>query len=698
MALPSRQERGSPPPASIEGNSTTALETRLIQRCLDAPPGAVAWKFLSEKHQQRMSSEVLSTESLRLFLHQRHGQILEHNPFAAEQIVSGLKQLLQPSKHLSRQQRRWYEVAKGQRALVLGTKEHLLPLYDAVNLEKNVFEITHKSYYQGIDDEHPSQLDIVFWVNGMPWVTVETQPPGRDLMQAAQRLDERQERMPEWNIPGLLQIITDGNSSAYRSVAVDTLGEWQPWPSDGSQAFAALVQLLEPRFLLQLHQCLASWTEEDEHWDLMVPSNIRLGAIQHILQRVNDRRPQGLVWLPQEWDRMQVIVDSANSIVQDSRHPQSQVFIVAENKEQRTLISELLRQRFLPFSTEYNDKHSVFLLQRHEISSLVVPHDKQRPRTILALVDADTEERAAYRQLLPTATLIAFAQEPPWKELRRLWSDPRDNQGMLWSSGPSGKDDAPRRRKTAEVEADILQDAHTDSDMPSTTPDPVIDSEASQDIFHDPLAQEDIPFVSPAAGISTANNADIQATQERLRGFIEQVTATSTTIQQFNPSEIAFYFGLRWPQIFGWQYDPLQIALRSRKGADTFVIHDADSGAQLHVQTVDGGADMQPIVDNGQLPPTCFVTNGLEYWLLNEGAVVQQVIIDQIDVQDTQAVQDLMDLWNVACFQQDVSRELRMLLQDPPQEVRTALSERLRQQGSTKTVEQYLQDLLNNLP
>jgi type I restriction enzyme R subunit len=251
----------------------------------------------------------------------------------AEEVVRHLL-LMQPS--IEGNLHAW-EFLKGLKTVFVEAerRERNVSFLDPVNVETNTFHVTEEFYFSG--GVKPIKPDVVFLVNGIPVLIVETK--------AATRLDgiaEALEQIRRYHREGaelmaLLQLHTLTHLIRYYYGATWNLSRKAlfNWRDEQAGDFETLVKtFVAPRRVLRVLDEFILFTRTDGELSKVVLRPHQMRATERVVQRALDpQKRRGLVWHTQGSGKTYTMITVAKRLIEDPAFQNPTVLMLVDRNE-----------------------------------------------------------------------------------------------------------------------------------------------------------------------------------------------------------------------------------------------------------------------------------------------------------------------------------------------------------------------------
>jgi len=399
-----------------------AVQSPLIRYAVDA-----GWTHLPPEECLR-----LRTGESGIVLHDVLAQQLQRlNPgvvdlVRAEEIVRRLIRVL-PNIEGNLQAWEWLT---GLKTVFVETerRERNVRLLDPDRPEVNVFHVTEElRFTNGVK---PIRLDIVFFINGIPLIVVETKAAHR-VEGIAEALDQiRRYHLEGPELLALLQLHALTHLIQFYYGATWNLSRkgLYNWRDEQAGDFETLVKyFFAPRRVLRMLTEYILFTRKDGELSKVVLRPHQMRAVERVLQRARDsEKRRGLVWHTQGSGKTYTMITVAKRLLEDPTFQNPTVLMLVDRNElEQQLFSNLEAVGFGHVTVARSKRHLAELLrsdQRGLIVSMIhkfddMPASINTRRNIYVLVDeahrSTGGELGTYLMgALPNATFIGFTGTP----------------------------------------------------------------------------------------------------------------------------------------------------------------------------------------------------------------------------------------------------------------------------------------------
>ena len=269
----------------------------------------LGWHYLSHENLPRQPQEVLVEEHLREALI-RLNPTIAAQPDRAADVLYRLRAIIMGvrSDGLVKANEEFAAWMTGEKSMPFGENgEHVtITLIDFDNLEQNQFVVTQQYTFRAGKTE--KRVDLVLLINGMPLVLIEAKTPVRSsqswLDGALQVHDDYERNVPEFFVPNVFSIATEGKEYRYGSIRMP-VEYWGPWRIEDDDNLAsmervekAVTSMLRPQVVLDLLENFTSYaTHKGKQRIKIIARYQQYEGANKLVERVVAGHPKkGLIW------------------------------------------------------------------------------------------------------------------------------------------------------------------------------------------------------------------------------------------------------------------------------------------------------------------------------------------------------------------------------------------------------------------
>jgi len=251
----------------------------------------------------------------------------------AEEVIRRLL-LVQPSIEGNLQA---WEFLKGLKTVFVESerRERNIRFLDPVNVEANTFHVTEEFYFSG--GLKPIKPDVVFLVNGIPVLIVETKAATRldGIAEALDQIRRYHREGPE--LMALLQLHTLTHLVRYYYGATWNLSRKAlfNWRDEQAGDFETLVKtFVAPRRVLRVLNEFILFTRTDGELSKVVLRPHQMRATERVVQRALDpQKRRGLVWHTQGSGKTYTMITVAKRLIEDPAFENPTVLMLVDRNE-----------------------------------------------------------------------------------------------------------------------------------------------------------------------------------------------------------------------------------------------------------------------------------------------------------------------------------------------------------------------------
>lgn len=323
-----------------------------------------------------------------------------------------------------------WEYLKGMKTVFVETenRERNVKLLDAVNIGANTFQVTDELTFA--NGTHKIRADVVFLINGIPVVIVETKAATRleGIAEALEQVRRYHRQGPE--LLAALQVFGLTNLPRFFYGATWSLSRKGlfDWRDEQAGDFETLVKtFVVPRRVLRVITDFILFTRKDEELSKVILRPHQMRAVERVQQRAKDpERRRGLVWHTQGSGKTYTMMTVAKKLIEDPALKNPTVLMVVDRNElESQLFQNLEGVGFGHVEPARGKRNLTELLKRDQRGLIVsmihkfddIPADANLRENIFVLVDE--AHRTTGGELgnylmgaLPHATYIGFTGTP----------------------------------------------------------------------------------------------------------------------------------------------------------------------------------------------------------------------------------------------------------------------------------------------
>ena len=269
----------------------------------------LGWHYLSHENLPRQPQEVLVEEHLREALI-RLNPTIAAQPDRADDVLYRLRAIIMGvrSDGLVKANEEFAAWMTGEKSMPFGENgEHVtITLIDFDDLEQNQYVVTQQYTFRAGKTE--KRADLVLLINGMPLVLIEAKTPVRSsqswLDGALQVHDDYERNVPEFFVPNVFSIATEGKEYRYGSIRMP-VEFWGPWRIEGDENLPsmerfekAVTSMLRPQVVLDLLENFTSYaTHKGKQRIKIIARYQQYEGANKLVERVVAGHPKkGLIW------------------------------------------------------------------------------------------------------------------------------------------------------------------------------------------------------------------------------------------------------------------------------------------------------------------------------------------------------------------------------------------------------------------
>lgn len=411
------------------------------------------------RHRNVLLTDILTGQILKINEFTRKSRQYPFDLADAEEAVRRLGPGMEPTQGAPAASLEVYD------RLLLGTtitktvdgdsKSHSLRYIDWENPANNVYHVTTEMRVERTGSSATQRLDVVGFVNGIPFIVIENKRPTKELKKAGSQLIRYQDSN---GIPQLFhyaQLLISANRQEAHYATVGTpMKFWANW-HDEDDADADITALVGGRAVSEQDRLLFALCRPERLLDLVrrftvfdagvrkIARHQQYFAVRKTVERVvaagsEDRRNGGVIWHTQGSGKSLTMVMLGKALVLDSRITNPRVLIVTDRDD----LDKQIRDTFLACELEpvraTSGKHLGDLVRGGAplITTLINKFDGaarrdglDESRDIFVLVDESHRSQTgryggygqfhvAMRRVLPHACYVGFTGTPLLKRER----------------------------------------------------------------------------------------------------------------------------------------------------------------------------------------------------------------------------------------------------------------------------------------
>ena len=331
-----------------------------------------------------------------------------------------------------------------------------LKYIDWDNFENNVFHVTEEFAVESQDKQHNARLDIVLFINGIPFAVIECKAPQVSVDQAVEQMIRNQQAEYIPQLFKYAQIVFATNKNAVKYATAGTPKKfWNVWKEENNSWLQAqLDQFILERIPTEQDKNLISLFHKERVFELvryfiLFDANVKkicryqqYFAIKEIIKTIAEEdekgnRQSGVIWHTQGSGKSLTMVMLAKYILMELAACHPRVVIVTDRKELDGQIAATFSHTRLHPARATSGRHLVELINSSKadvITSIINKFNtverqeiKNYSRDIFILVDES--HRSNYglmatkmRSVFPNACYIGFTGTPLMKREKNTLS------------------------------------------------------------------------------------------------------------------------------------------------------------------------------------------------------------------------------------------------------------------------------------
>ena len=403
-------------------------ERRTVQNPLLRYAQEVGWTYLppEETLRLRRGAESPVLHDVMVEQLQRLNPRVIDSPAKAEEVV---RRLVRVRPTIEGNLEAW-EYLKGLKTVFAEAerREHNLMLLDPVNVEANTFHVTDE--FEFTNGTHTIRPDVVFFVNGVPVIVVETKAATKleGIAEAFEQIRRYHREGPE--LMALLQLhaLTQLVRFFYGPTWNLSRKALFNWKDEQAGDFETLVKgFVAPRRVLRVLTEYILFVRRDGELSKVVLRPHQMRAAERVVQRARDpEKRRGLVWHTQGSGKTYTMIAVAKRLIEDPFFKNPTVLMIVDRNElEQQLFSNLESVGFGHVEIATSKRHLRELLEqdaRGLIVSMIhkfddMPANINTRENIFVLVDEAHRSTGAklgnyLMGALPNATFVGFTGTP----------------------------------------------------------------------------------------------------------------------------------------------------------------------------------------------------------------------------------------------------------------------------------------------
>ncbi|MGQ9780410.1 MAG: type I restriction endonuclease subunit R [Bacillota bacterium] len=404
------------------GGERTTVQDPLIRYAVEA-----GWTYLPPEEALRLrrgDAGIVLHEVLARQLQRLNPGVVDN--IRAEEVI---RRLVSVHPNIEGNLQAW-EYLKGLKTVFVETerRERNLRLLDLQNPENNTFHVTDELRFAG--GTNPIRPDVVFFVNGIPVIVVETKSATR-LEGIADALDQiRRYHREGAELLAVLQLhaLTHLLKFYYGATWNTSRKSLYNWRDEQAGDFEMLVKtFFAPRRVLRVLTEFILFARKDGELTKVVLRPHQMRAVDRVIERAKDpEKRRGLVWHTQGSGKTYAMITVAKRIIEDPAFANPTVLMLVDRNElEQQLFANLEAVGFGRVEVARSKRHLLELLRsdrRGLIVSMIHKFDDMPANVNLRenfFVLVDEAHRTTGGELgnylmgaLPNATYIGFTGTP----------------------------------------------------------------------------------------------------------------------------------------------------------------------------------------------------------------------------------------------------------------------------------------------
>jgi len=404
------------------GSERRTVQNPLVKYAIEA-----GWTYLSPDEALRLrrgDSGIVLHDILIQQLQRLNSGIVDH--LRAEDMI---RKLTSVRPNIEGNFEVW-EYLKGLKTVFVDieNRERNVKFLDPENPEANIFHVTDELRFTG--EKKPIRADVVFFINGIPVILVETKA-ATHIEGIAEALDQiRRYHYEGAELIAVLQLyaLTHLIQFYYGATWNTSRKSLYNWREEQAGDFETLVKtFIAPRRVLRVLTDFIMFTRKDGELSKVVLRPHQMRAVERVIQRARDtKKRRGLIWHTQGSGKTYTMVTVAKRLIEDPYFSNPTVLMIVDRNElEQQLFGNLEAVGFGRVEIARSKRHLIELLRsdyRGLIVSMIhkfegIPPNVNTRENIFVLIDE--AHRSTGGKLgnylmgaLPNATYIGFTGTP----------------------------------------------------------------------------------------------------------------------------------------------------------------------------------------------------------------------------------------------------------------------------------------------
>ncbi len=409
----------------------TGGESSAVQRPFVRYAVETGWSYLSRDEALALRNGGIGSPVLDAVV---TAQLAKLNPriMDYERAVGTVKRLVRVRPTIEGNLDAW-EYLKGLKTVFVAEekRERNVQLLDPGNVETNVFHVTDEfTFSNGTPPD--IRADIVFFINGVPVIIVETKK-ATALDGVAQAFDDIRyyhRRGPEFLALNQLHALTHLIQFYYGAtwnLSMKALFNWRDESVTAGDFESLCKTFVAPRRVLRVLTDFILFTRKDDELSKVVLRPHQMRAVERCIGRVADKKKRrGLIWHTQGSGKTYTMIVAAKQLIKDPRFENPTVLMLVDRNELESQLFGNLESVGLGRVAVAKSKEHLRDLLRSKTPGLVVsmihkfddiPPEIDKRKNVIVLVDE--AHRTTGGELgnylmgaLPNATFLGFTGTP----------------------------------------------------------------------------------------------------------------------------------------------------------------------------------------------------------------------------------------------------------------------------------------------